>query len=106
MDIAKIYEQVSKETGASSQLVENIFKSYWLFLKDRIEKLPFERTLDEEEFKKLSTSFNIPSIGKLYCTFDDYKRTKERFKNIKELRHGRVCKEDDSGEGEPDRENQ
>lgn len=106
MDISKIYEQVSRETGASSRVVENVFKSYWLFLKDRIEKLPFEKTLDEEEFNRLSTSFNIPSIGKLYCTYEDYRRIKERFKNIKKLRHGRICEEDDSGKGESYGENQ
>lgn len=96
MDISKIYEQVCRETGASSRVVENVFKSYWLFLKGRIEKLPFEKTLDEEEFNQLSTSFNIPSIGKLYCTYENYKKTKERFKNIKETKHGRVCKENDN----------
>lgn len=106
MNLNKIYNQVAEQTGFNSKIVENIFTSYWLFIKSKAEELPFEKNLSEEEFNQISTSFNIPSIGKLYCTYDDYKRTKERFKNIKELRHGRICKEDDSGEGESDRENQ
>jgi len=42
--------------------------------------------ISEEEFKKIKTNFNIPSLGKLYCTRDRYLRVKKRFEYINNLR--------------------
>lgn len=39
----------------------------------------------EEEFNKLKTNFNIPSLGKIYCNFDKYKGIKEQFQHAKKL---------------------
>ena len=40
--------------------------------------------LSEEEFKKLRTSFNIPSLGKLSCSYERMKRVKNTKNYIKE----------------------
>ena len=40
------------------------------------------KLLSEEEFSKYRTNINIPSLGKLYCTYDRFLRVKKRFKII------------------------
>ena len=50
------------------------------------EKIPLKEDIDEEDFAKLKTNFNIPSLGKLTCTYDRMLGVKKRFKIIKQLR--------------------
>jgi len=38
----------------------------------------------------LKTNFNIPSLGKLSCTYDRMSRVKEKFKYIKKFRERNV----------------
>ena len=78
---------VSKDLGISPDVVEKVYKAYWLYIKTTIEALPLKEDLTEEEFLKLRTSFNIPSLGKLNCTLDKYKGTKSRFKLIEKFRN-------------------
>jgi hypothetical protein len=49
------------------------YKAYWKFIRNTIEKLPLKEDLDEIEFSKLRTNFNIPKLGKLHCTYPRYK---------------------------------
>ena len=78
---------VSKDLGISPDVVEKVYKAYWLYIKTTIEALPLKEDLTEEEFSKLRTNFNIPSLGKLGCTLDKYKGTKSRFKLIEKFRN-------------------
>ena len=78
---------VSKDLGISPDVVEKVYKAYWLYIKTTIEALPLKEDLTEEEFYKLRTNFNIPSLGKLGCTLDKYKGTKSRFKLIEKFRN-------------------
>jgi len=84
-----IYLEVGKTLGISSDVVEKVYKAYWLYIKTTIQALPLKEDLTEEEFSKLRTNFNIPSLGKLNCTIDKYKGTKKRFKLIKKLRNAK-----------------
>ena len=59
------------------KVVDKVYKSYWLFIKKTIEKLPFEANLSKEDFNKLRTSFNLPYLGKLYCGYDRWKAIKK-----------------------------
>ena len=77
---------VSKELSIPVEVVERAYKSYWEFIKSTIQDLPLKEDLDEEEFSKLRTNFNIPSLGKLVCTFDRMKGVKKRFNYIKKIR--------------------
>ena len=43
--------------------------------------------MSDEEFSKLHTNFNIPSLGKLCCTLDRYRRVKKRFEYIQNIRN-------------------
>lgn len=67
------------QLGISKDSVVKIYKYFWRYIKETIESLPLSKDLSEEEFSRLRTNFAIPYIGKLYCTYNDYKGTKERY---------------------------
>jgi hypothetical protein len=78
---------VSSTLGISPNVVEKVYKAYWLYIKTTIQALPLKEDLTDEEFSCLRTNFNIPSLGKLSCTIDKYRKTKDRFKLIEKLRN-------------------
>ena len=86
MNYPDIIGKVSKELDIPVEVVDAAYKSYWKFIKQTIQSLPLKDNLSEEEFSKLRTNFNIPSLGKLSCTFDRMTRVKKRFEYIKKLR--------------------
>ena len=86
MNYPDIIGKVSQEMGLPSEVVDTAYKSYWKFIKQTIQSLPLKDDISEEDFTKLRTNFNIPSLGKLTCTFDRMMGVKKRFKYIKRLR--------------------
>lgn len=66
-----IYEEVSKELVIPIEVVKAAYKSYWEFIYKKITELPLKEDLNKEDFDKLKTNFNIPSIGKFYTTYED-----------------------------------
>lgn len=86
MTYKEIIEKVARDNNLPIDLVDNTYKSFWLFIRNTIQELPLKDNLTKEEFSKLRTNFNIPSIGKLCLSYDRYKGIKERFKFIKTLR--------------------
>lgn len=74
MDYKTIFEKVSSELNISVKVVEYAYKSYWKFIREKIKELPLKDIKDEEEFLKLRTNFNIPSLGKLGITLDRFNR--------------------------------
>lgn len=81
-----ILNKVAADLGIPIEVVKLAYKSYWEFIRQTIQSLPLKDNLSEEEFSKLRTNFNIPSLGKLSCTFDRMARMKKRFEYIKKLR--------------------
>lgn len=86
MNYPDIIGKVSQEMNIPLEVVDTAYKSYWEFIKQTIQSLPLKDDISEEEFAKLRTNFNIPSLGKLTCTFDRMMGVKKRFKYIKRLR--------------------
>ena len=86
MTYEQIIESVANELQLPVDLVRKTYKAYWQFVRDTIQQLPLKDNISEEEFKKIKTNFNIPSLGKLYCTRDRYLRVKKRFEYINNLR--------------------
>lgn len=86
MNYSDIIGKVSKELNIPIEVVDTAYKSYWVFIKKTIQSLPLKDDINEEEFAKLRTNFNIPSLGKLNCTFDRMMGVKKRLKYIKQLR--------------------
>lgn len=81
----EIYEQVAKDLGLEPEVVKAAYQSQWQFIRNTIEALPLKEELSEEEFSQLRTSFNVPSLGKLYTTDEKVRRAKRRVEYLKEL---------------------
>ena len=86
MIYSEAIKQVSIELGLPPQVVKEAYESYWAFIRNNIKALPLKEDLSKEEFGKLRTNFNIPSIGKLSCTYDRMIGVKKRFEHIRKLR--------------------
>lgn len=86
MNYPDIIGKVSQEMGLPPEVVDTAYKSYWKFIKQTIQSLPLKDDISEEDFTKLRTNFNIPSLGKLTCTFDRMMGIKKRFKYIRHIR--------------------
>lgn len=86
MKYTELVSTVSKELNIPEEVVDKAYKSYWEFIKTTIQALPLKEEVDEEEFSKLRTNFNVPSLGKLVCTFDRMEGVKKRFSYIKKIR--------------------
>ena len=86
MKYPEIIGKVSQELGLSIEIVDKTYESYWKFIRQTIQSLPLKDDISEEEFAKLKTNFNIPSLGKLTCTHDRMLGMKKRLKFIKQIR--------------------
>lgn len=94
MTYKEIFQKVSEELDLPKDLVVKTYKSYWTYIKDTIQSLPLKEDLDENSFNNIKTSFNIPSLGKLHCTYNRYINTKKRFNYIKLYRENAKNKKD------------
>ena len=72
MNLEQVYAEASERLGIDKSIIKKSYKLFWKFIRDKIEELPLKEELTEEEFGKLRTNFNIPSVGKLYCTYKEF----------------------------------
>lgn len=79
-----IYKEVAEEHGLSPEIVEKIYVSFWEFIRNKIEVLPLKQDISECEYDSLKTSFNIPHLGKLYCTYKEQYKKVNIHKKIKD----------------------
>lgn len=86
MNYPDIVGKVSEELNLPKEVVDKTYKAYWLFIKHHIQSLPLKKNLNEEDFAKLRTNFNISSLGKLHCTYDRMLGMKKRLNFIKQIR--------------------
>jgi hypothetical protein len=86
MNYQEVLNQVANKLNIPVEVVKEAYESYWEYIRNTISKLPLKEDLSEEEFNKLRTNFNVPSIGKLACPYDRYKAIKDRYKHTKKLR--------------------
>lgn len=83
MNYRDIIITVSKELNIPKEVVNRAYKSYWEFIRSTIKSLPLKDDLEEKEFEELRTNFNIPSLGKLVCTYDKFLKLKRKFNYAK-----------------------
>lgn len=86
MNYPSIIDIVSKETSIPKEVVDKAYRSSFEFIRDKISSLPLKEQLSKEDFFKLRCNFNLPSLGKLSCTYDRYLGMKERYKFLKKLK--------------------
>ena len=81
MNYKDIVKQVASSINMSPEKVDKIYKYYWLFIRNHIEKLSLKDDIPEDT----RTSFNIPSLGKLALQ----KNIKDIKKHIKKYDKGK-----------------
>lgn len=86
MMYSEVIKQVSTELGLPPKVVKEAYESYWTFIRNNIKALPLKEDLSKEEFDKLRTNFNVPSLGKLSCTYDRFIGIKKRLNYLNKLR--------------------
>lgn len=86
MKLEKIIEKVSQELGIPEDTIIKTYKAYWEYIRSTIQELPLKKDLSLDEFSKLKTNFNIPSLGKLSCTYDRMVNMKKRLEYINKIR--------------------
>lgn len=87
MSYQEILKRVSEELNLPLEVVKEAYESYWLFIRQSITDLPLREDLSEEDFNKLRSNFNIPSIGKMSVTWERYLGKKKQWEVIKSMRH-------------------
>ena len=86
MNYQDAIDYVANKLELPREVVKEAYESYWKYIRFTISELPLKNDLSEEEFNKLRTNFNVPSLGKLAVTWDRYKAIKDRYKYAKKLR--------------------
>ena len=86
MKYSDIINKVSEELNLPRELVETAYKAYWNFIRVTIEELPLKTEISQEKYEKLRTNINIPSLGKLNCTYNRYIGIRNRFNIINKIR--------------------
>ena len=94
MTYKEIVTLLSEELTIPEEVVDAAYKSFFEFIRTTISDLPLKDELSKEDFDKLRTNFNIPSLGKLHCTYERYKGMKERMNYLKKLKEEYEHKED------------
>lgn len=86
MSYPDIIGKVSEELDLPKEVVDKTYRAYWLFIKQHIQSLPLKENINEEDFAKLRTNFNIGSLGKLCVTYKHYVGVKKRWEYLKRIR--------------------
>lgn len=86
MKFKDIITKVAEDNNIPADIVSKAYKAYWMYIRNSVQNIPLKEELTEAEFSLLKPNFNIPSLGKLYVTYDKYKGVKKRFNYIKLLR--------------------
>lgn len=83
LKLNSVYKKVALELGLNESDVKEAYNLYWEYFRKSIESLPLKENLNEEDFNSLKTSFNVPSLGKFYCTYDRYLRMKNKLNKVR-----------------------
>jgi hypothetical protein len=85
-------KKLADTLGLSENAVRNAYKAYWRFIRDKITNLKLKKNISKDDYEKLRTSFNLPSLGKLNCPYDRW----ERIRKSEELKIKNTIEYDDN----------
>jgi hypothetical protein len=86
MTVKDITAKAAAQLNLPTQLVWEVYKLYWSFIRHHMSSLSLKDVNTEEDLSKLRPNINIPSLGKFYVDWDKLKRKREneRYKNKKD----------------------
>ena len=85
-------KKVAEDLGLNPNKVDKVYRAYCKLIVDKISSLPLTEDLTEEEFNKLQTNINLPSLGKLYVTWQMYKNIKQKYKYVQKAQENKAAK--------------
>ena len=77
--------KVARELCVDQKLVEQVYKSYWYFIKEHISSLPL-RDLSREAYDSTISNVNLPFLGKLYVDYNKlakYHEGRKLYRDVK-----------------------
>lgn len=77
--------QASRELSVPIELVEQVYRSYWSFIRETAMSLPL-KTVTKEEVRLITTNFNIPYIGKLHIDYDQIRKYHNQLNHYQDVR--------------------
>lgn len=89
-------KKLSYTLNIPEDVIISVYKSYWKFIKTKLEELPLKEELSKEDFNKLRTSVNVPCLGKFYCDYSNYIKMKNKYK--KDLENAKYKKDKTNGQ--------
>ena len=78
-------KKVARNLSVDQKLVEQVYKSYWFFIKEHISSLPL-RDLSQEEYDSTVSNINLPFIGKLYVDYNKLAKYHEERKLYRDVK--------------------
>ena len=78
-------KKVARNLSVDQKLVEQVYKSYWFFIKEHISSLPL-RDLSQEEYDSTVSNINLPFLGKLYVDYnklEKYHKERKLYRDVK-----------------------
>ena len=73
--------RVARRLCVDRKLVENVYKSYWNFIKTTVSDVSLI-DMSEEEFNSTDINFNLPMLGKLFVEYDKIERRRRHLKYL------------------------
>lgn len=81
----QIMSEVSKELGYDEDVVEAVYRSQWLYIREKIEEIPIQNTMTKEDLDNYTLSFHVQKIGKFYTNYDRLVKIFKQRSNIEEI---------------------
>ena len=78
-------KKVARNLSVDQKLVEQVYKSYWFFIKEHISSLPL-RDLSQEEYDSTVSNINLPFLGKLYVDYNKLAKYHEKRKLYRDVK--------------------
>lgn len=73
----ELYKETSEHLDLPIEVVKAAYESFYKFIRETIKEIPLKDF--DTDIKDLKTSFNIPSIGKLYCNEKKLEKIKNSY---------------------------
>lgn len=88
----KAVSKVAKDLGLNPLKVDKVYRAYCKLIVDKLSSLPLKEDLTEEEFNELQVNVNLPSLGKLYTSWQTYKNLKKKRLYVQKAEENKVVK--------------